>query len=109
LEKAKERTSSLLSTLHFGHYKAVIDNDKLNKMHAVFVDITINSGYSPKRWQKGLTVMLEKKQGVILVSKLRAILLMEADFNFAHKTIFGCRMMHFAEDRNNIAGDCTGS
>jgi hypothetical protein len=46
-------------------------------MHAVFVDIAINSGYSPKRWQKGLTVMLEKKQGVILVNKLRAILLME--------------------------------
>jgi hypothetical protein len=36
--------------------------------------------------------MLEKKQGVILVSKLWAILLMEADFNFANKTIFGHRM-----------------
>ncbi len=43
--------------------------------------------------------MLEKKRGVILISKLCAILLMEADFNFANKTIFGWRMMHFAEDR----------
>jgi hypothetical protein len=108
-KKAKENTSSFLSTLHFGHYKAIIDNNKLSKMHVVFVDITINSGYSPKRWQKGLKVMLEKKQGVILVSKLCAILLMEADFNFPNKTIFGHCMMHFAEDRNDIAGECTGS
>jgi hypothetical protein len=78
-------------------------------MHAVFVDIAINSGYSPKQWQKGLTVMLEKKQGVILVNKLRAILLMEADLNFANKTIFGRRMMHFAKDRNEIAEECAGS
>jgi hypothetical protein len=33
--------------------------------------------------------MLEKKKGVILVDKLRAILLMEADFNYANKTVFG--------------------
>jgi hypothetical protein len=101
--------SSSLSSLHFGHYKAVIDNDKLSEMHSVFVDIVVNLGYSPKRWQKGLTVMLEKKCGVILISKLRAILLMEADSNFANKTIFGWRMMHFAEDRNDIAGECAGS
>jgi hypothetical protein len=39
-------------------------------MHSVFMDIAVNSGYSPKRWQKGLTVVLEKKRGVILISKL---------------------------------------
>jgi hypothetical protein len=88
-KKAKERTSLSISTLHFGHYKAVCKNDTLSEMHSVFVDIAVNSGFSPKRWQRGLTVMLEKKQGVILVNKLRAILLMEADFNYANKTIFG--------------------
>jgi hypothetical protein len=105
----KERTSLSLSTLHFGHYKVVIDDTKLCETHVVLVDIAINSGYSPKQWQKGLTVMLEKKQGVILVNKLRAILLIKADFNFANKTIFGCRIMHFAEDRNKIAKECAGS
>jgi hypothetical protein len=74
-KKAKECTSSSLSSLHFGHYKAVINNDKLSGMHSIFVDIAINLGYSPKQWQKGLTAMLKKKQGVILVSKLWAILL----------------------------------
>jgi hypothetical protein len=53
-KKAKECTSSSLSSHHFGHYKAVIDNDKLSELHSVFVDIAVNSGYSPKQWQKGL-------------------------------------------------------
>jgi hypothetical protein len=53
--------------------------------------------------------MLEKKLGVILISKLCAILLMEVDLNFANKTIFGQRMMHFAKDRNDIAGECASS
>jgi hypothetical protein len=34
-------------------------------------------------------VMLEKKKGVIIMDKLRAILLMKADFNFGNKTIIG--------------------
>ena len=33
--------------------------------------------------------MLEKVAGVALVNKLRAILLMEADFNYMNKWIFG--------------------
>jgi hypothetical protein len=83
-----------------------INNDKLSEMHSVFTDIAMNLGYSPNQWQTGLTVMPKKKQGVILVSKLWAILLMETDSNFDNKTIFGHHMMHFAEDRNDIAGEC---
>lgn len=36
---------------------------------------------------------VEKKDGLIQVNKLRAILLMEADFNFANKLFVGYRMM----------------
>ena len=53
--------------------------------------------------------MLEKKEGLILVSKLRAILLMEADFNFANKTLYGRRMMYFAEDHGDIPLEAFGS
>ena len=108
-KKSNERTSSSISTLHFGHYKTAIKNDKLSELHAVSIDIALNSGYSLKRWQKGLTVMLEKKKGVIKVNKLRAILLMEGDLNCANKTIFGKRMMEFAEERNEIPEECVGS
>ena len=41
--------------------------------------------------------MTEKKPGVILIDKLRAILLMEADFNFGNEMMFGSRAMHSAE------------
>ena len=37
--------------------------------------------------------MLEKKPGVTIAEKLRAILLMEADFNGSNKEIFSNRMM----------------
>ena len=37
--------------------------------------------------------MLEKIASIALVIKLRAILLMEADFNFHNKLIFGKRML----------------
>jgi hypothetical protein len=53
--------------------------------------------------------MLEKKKCSILVSKLHAILLMEADFNFANKTIFGRCMMFLAKDRAEVADECSGS
>ena len=38
--------------------------------------------------------MLEMQPGVRLISKLRAILLMEADFNAANKILFGSRMLN---------------
>jgi hypothetical protein len=37
--------------------------------------------------------MLEKTLKVMLVSKLQAILLMEADFNASNKIMYGVRMM----------------
>jgi hypothetical protein len=43
----------------------------------------------PLSWSNGLQVLLEKVPGVALVDKLRAILLMEGDFNFYNKWIFG--------------------
>ncbi len=47
------------------------------------------TGVSPLRWGNGLQVLLEKVPGVALVDKLRAILLMEGDFYFVNKWLFG--------------------
>ena len=46
--------------------------------------------------------MLEKIEGMTRVDKLRAILLMEADFNFLLKLIFGSRMMRQVESLNRV-------
>jgi hypothetical protein len=46
-------------------------------------------GCPPDRWGHGLQVMLEKVAGVALVNKLRAILLVEANFNYMNRWVFG--------------------
>ena len=52
---------------------------------------------APKIW-----VMLEKIVGVALVTKLRAILLMEADFNYHNRLTFLSCMMDLARLHNMI-------
>ena len=106
---SKECTSSSISGLHFGHWKAAAESNFLSKLHALFTDIVVSTGYSPIRWQQGLSVMLEKKKGVHIPSKLHAILLMEADFNFPNKLFFGRRMLQWAESRNQIPREIGGS
>ena len=106
---SKECTSSSISGLHFGHWKAAAESNFLSKLHALFTDIVVSTGYSPIQWQQGLSVMLEKKKGVHIPSKLHAILLMEADFNFPNKLFFGRRMLQWAESWNQIPREIGGS
>jgi hypothetical protein len=65
-------------------------------------ELAVKGGTPFERWQSGLSVMLEKKKGVIQVDKLRAILLMEADFNFYNGLMFAKCMMERAENNNWI-------
>ena len=99
---ARERTSSSLSNRHFGHYKAASNSPMLSELHASFQHIVSHTGICLIRWAKGLTVMLEKLAGVIRVNKLRALLLMEADFNSVNKLIFGHRMIKQAEKHKRL-------
>jgi hypothetical protein len=79
-QRARERTSSGPSGLHFGHYISGTKDMELAEFHRTMAHIPYLSGYSPVRWQKGIDVMLEKKKGNFRVDKLRAILLYEAKF-----------------------------
>ena len=92
-KKKKEKTSSSESGLHFGHYIAGADSDLISYCHTLLAYAAVRQGYSPARWEMALSVMLEKTAGVLLVEKMRAILLMEADFNFMNKVIYGDRML----------------
>jgi hypothetical protein len=75
-KRAKEKTSSPMSGLHFGHYKAAVDSNYISEIHSSITETAFAWGCSIPRWQQGLQVMLEKKPGVRNVEKLRAILLM---------------------------------
>lgn len=87
-----DRTPSSFSGLHFGHWKAANKYQNLATIHAKAVELSFQTGAPLHRWSVGLSVMLEKLPGVINVEKLRAILLMEAYFNFANKICFGRRL-----------------
>ncbi len=99
-QKADERTSSSRSGLHFGHYKAGCASTYTSHFHAAKATVALTLGTPYNRWKQGVTVMLEKERGVNLVSKLRAILLMEADFNAANKIMFSNRMMSMVRQHN---------
>jgi hypothetical protein len=86
---AKEKTSSSISDIHFAHYKAAVHSDKITALLSKKLTVIARCGIPPSRWGSGLQVMLEKIAGVALVNKLRAILLMEADYNFHNKWVFG--------------------
>jgi len=98
-----------MSGLHFGHWKAAAESDTLLEIHAMFTEITVSTRHSPRRWQQGLSVMLEKVLGCRFPEKLRAILLMEANLNFANKLFFGHRMMMKAEADKAIPKEISGS
>jgi hypothetical protein len=49
--------------------------------------VTFTTGHGLARWARGMLVLLEKGQGCHLISKLRLILLMEANFNCVNKII----------------------
>jgi hypothetical protein len=101
-QRSKEYTSTGISRLHFGHFKASCTNNKLCSQDNWFINLTLLTGYNLKRWQKGIDVMIPKKANSIRVDKLRTIVLMEPDFNFFNKLI-GKWVMSNAEQANSIA------
>jgi len=56
--------------------------------------MVLKRGIVLERWSNGLSVMLEKIFGCSLITKLRSILLMEANFNATNKIIYGVRMLN---------------
>jgi uncharacterized protein (UPF0332 family) len=99
-KRAKEETSSSCSGLHFGHYIAGLESDYISHFHTLKATLLLHHGLVLERWAQGLLVMLQKLFGCSLITKLRAILLMEVDFNGAKKTVYGIRMLKQARSNN---------
>jgi hypothetical protein len=104
---AKESTSSALLAVHFGQWKALIQSPHLVKFVCKQLNLIARCGILPSRWSNGngLQVLLEKVPGVSLVDKLRAILLMEGNFNFFNKWIFGHEAVNRLYDIDYIPQD----
>jgi hypothetical protein len=95
-----EETSSSESGIHFGQYIVGCSSDIISHYHAACVTVTLAQAIQLEKLSRGLSVMLEKTLGVALVTKLRAILLMEGDFDTTNKIIYGVRMLNNARAHN---------
>ena len=109
LGRSREKTASSLSRRHFGHYKVASRSHQLSELHASFLHVASLSGICLKRWAKCLTIIIEKMKGVIRVDKLRALLLMEEDFNSLNKQIFSSRMIKLSEQYKRMPKELFGN
>ncbi len=89
LENCEQRKLSSESGIHFGHYIVGCKSDIIVHYHAAQVSVILTHAIQLEQWSQGLSVMLEKTLGNTLVTKLRVILLMEADFNATNKIVYG--------------------
>ena len=96
--RAKEgTTSSVISGLHRGIYKACATDDVLATMQLTIVSLAFEFGLKGvRRWHKAVDYILEKGKGPVL-GKLRTIKLLECDLNFGLKWAFAWRLGSFAE------------
>ncbi len=92
-KNVKEDTSLSQSSLHFGHYIAGADCDYISQFHALCILLALKKRYCAGAVVKWIISYARKMFGVRLVSKLRAILLMEADFNAMNKEAYGVWML----------------
>ena len=101
-DKVKEQTAS--GELHMGHFKAGARHRNIGWVHFHLSTLPMLSGYSPKRWQHGIDVMLLKSPEVYLLQKLRTIVLYKADFNHENKRL-GRDLMKMALEQNLISDE----
>jgi hypothetical protein len=101
-KRATEETSSSHLGLTFPHYMAGIVLPYISHFHALKATLLFHHRLVLKCWAQGLLVMLQKVFGCSLITKLRSILLMEADFNGANKTVFSIRMLANARKHNML-------
>ena len=101
-KKCREKISSSISKLHNGHYIASTISPYLTAILAKLATIPWEFGISLQRWQRSLNVALEKMKGIRLLSKLRTIHLLEADFNTGTKLIFAQRIIQNAYKHKQV-------
>ncbi len=110
--------SSSESGLHFGHYIAGCASEQVAHLHALKSTLVVSNEIVLDRWARGLLVMLEKLFGCALITKLRSILLMEANINATSKIVYGNWMLYNVQkhdlmpeeiysEKNHLADDNT--
>jgi hypothetical protein len=74
-------------------------------MHAAKLTLAASIGIPLARWGNGLTILLEKVFGNISIDKMRAICLLEANYNWLNKFVFAKQMMDNAFEGDIIPAE----
>ena len=106
-KRVKEKTSSGMSGLHFGMFKANIQDPKLADIDASIRSVAYSTGFTYPRWKTGLDVQLLKRSQDYRAEKQRTILLLEADYNMNNKVI-GSDAMRSGERSKTLTRDNYG-
>jgi hypothetical protein len=102
---SNEDIQSSKSGRHFGHYKAANFDRYLSAMHTAKLTLAASTGITLACWGNGLTVLLEKVFGNIYIDKMRAICLLEANYNCLNKFVFAKQMMDKAFEGDIIPAE----
>jgi hypothetical protein len=62
-KKPRECTSSSISHLHYGHYKAAAHSNHLSKIHVLLTELAVTAASPFLRWGMGLSCMLKRPLG----------------------------------------------
>ena len=89
--------ASSFSGIHYRCYKAHVNSTLLSSSKCALINFTIANQTLLQIQQKEVSIILEKFSGNINIAKLRAILLLEVDFNTLNKIIFNIRVMPLIE------------
>ena len=96
----RERTSTGLMGIYFGHIKAYALSPKLEDFEAIMSYISFCIGYSFLDQKTLINTIIKKKRKRNIVRHLQIINLIEADFNFNNKVM--ARLVIACTEKNNL-------
>ena len=94
--------------LHYEYYLAQSKSQLLSLVKCNLVNLALKNNTPLKIWKYRVSIMLKKSKSNILVSKLRAILLLEANFNRLNKIIYNRRVLPKLELNRTIPYEVIG-
>ena len=102
-----EMTSSSPFGTHYTMWKAIAEKEDFCEYLAIMMSLPFQYGFTNKRWENAIEVMLEKKPNMRKIHLMRIIALVEADFNTALKIMYARKLMWNAE-QSGISTDQWG-
>jgi hypothetical protein len=84
---ASKQTSSSPSGRRIGHYKAILEDSSLVKLHSSMMSLPFKAGFAPEQWTKVTDIMLETESNNPRCHCLHVLAFFESDLNHAKRVI----------------------